>query len=100
MRREKESANFSMRGIEILHPIAALAGVSIDSGSILKANHAIQEYPMDCENPIDGIMNEKTDERKASPSRLTDEKISDETGPEATSDKVHAPAGLNNPFWN
>jgi hypothetical protein len=33
-------------------------------------------------------------------SRLTDEKISDESGTEAVADSALKPAGLNNPFWN
>jgi hypothetical protein len=33
-------------------------------------------------------------------SRLTDEKISDETGAETKTDSALAPAGLKNPFWN
>jgi hypothetical protein len=52
------------------------------------------------ENPGGGIMREKTDQMQAPSSRLTDEKISDESGTEATSDKALAPAGLKNPFWN
>lgn len=34
------------------------------------------------------------------PSRLTDEKISDEAGTETKADSAMAPAGLKNPFWN
>jgi len=44
--------------------------------------------------------NEKEDELTAQPSRLLDEKISDESGTEATSDSAMKPAGLINPFWN
>lgn len=33
-------------------------------------------------------------------SRLLDEKVSDESGIESSVDRVLAPAGLNNPFWN
>lgn len=43
---------------------------------------------------------EKEPELSAPPSRLTDEKISDESGTETHSDSAMAPAGLNNPFWN
>jgi hypothetical protein len=43
---------------------------------------------------------EKDEEIAAAPSRLTDEKISDESGTEATADRALAPAGLDNPFWN
>jgi hypothetical protein len=46
------------------------------------------------------IIREKKDEMNASSSRLTDEKISDESGTEAKADKAMAPAGLKNPFWN
>ncbi|MGA2413004.1 MAG: hypothetical protein ABSF59_01075 [Candidatus Sulfotelmatobacter sp.] len=38
-------------------------------------------------------------ELKAPSSRLTDEKISDDTGTEAQSDSALRPAGLRNPFW-
>ncbi|HEY6770354.1 MAG TPA: hypothetical protein VI386_36890 [Candidatus Sulfotelmatobacter sp.] len=34
------------------------------------------------------------------PSRLTDEKISDESGTESNTQSALAPAGLKNPFWN
>jgi hypothetical protein len=34
------------------------------------------------------------------PSRFIDEKISDESGTESTSDSAMKPAGLINPFWN
>jgi hypothetical protein len=34
------------------------------------------------------------------PSRLTDEKISDETDTESNTQSALAPAGLKNPFWN
>lgn len=37
---------------------------------------------------------------KAPTSRFTDEKISDETDTESSSDSALAPAGLKNPFWN
>ena len=33
------------------------------------------------------------------PSRLTDEKISDDSGAEAQINSALAPAGLKNPFW-
>lgn len=35
-----------------------------------------------------------------SPSRLIDEKISDESGTEHKTNSALAPAGLKNPFWN
>jgi hypothetical protein len=34
------------------------------------------------------------------PSRLIDEKISDESGTESHADSALKPTGLNNPFWN
>ena len=50
------------------------------------------EYPL--------MPTEKKQELRVPVSRLTDEKISDESGTEAKSDSALAPAGLNNPFWN
>jgi hypothetical protein len=58
------------------------------------------EYPY---SPLTGKtgMTGKNDEISAPPaSRLTDEKISDESGTETNSDSALRPAGLNNPFWN
>lgn len=43
---------------------------------------------------------EKDNELSAPPSRFIDEKISDESGTETTSDSAMKPAGLINPFWN
>jgi len=40
------------------------------------------------------------EERLPPPSRLTDEKISDESGTESHADSALKPTGLNNPFWN
>jgi hypothetical protein len=52
------------------------------------------EYPY---SPLTG----KKDELIAPPpSRLTDEKISDESGTESFADNALKPAGLKNPFWN
>ena len=54
------------------------------------------EYPY---SPLTGKTGK--DEMSAPPpSRLTDEKISDESGTETSSDSALGPAGLNNPFWN
>jgi hypothetical protein len=39
-------------------------------------------------------------EERLPPSRLIDEKISDESGTETEADSALKPAGLNNPFWN
>jgi hypothetical protein len=55
---------------------------------------------MNHEHPARGISPEKKEELKAPSSRLTDEKISDESGTESTADRALAPAGLKNPFWN
>jgi len=52
------------------------------------------------EHPADYLPSGNQKEDGASASRLTDEKISDESGSEATADQVFAPAGLDNPFWN
>jgi hypothetical protein len=43
---------------------------------------------------------EKEPQLTAPSSRLTDEKISDESGTETVADSALKPAGLNNPFWN
>lgn len=42
----------------------------------------------------------KHEELIAPPSRLIDEKISDESGFETKADSALRPAGLTNPFWN
>lgn len=42
----------------------------------------------------------KSEDRLPPPSRLIDEKISDESDSEAKADSAHKPAGLSNPFWN
>jgi hypothetical protein len=52
------------------------------------------------EHPASYPSPDNRDEMVAIPSRLIDEKISDESGTEATQDRVFAPAGLDNPFWN
>jgi hypothetical protein len=43
---------------------------------------------------------QKQTEPKKPASRLTDEKISDESGTESNTQSALAPAGLKNPFWN
>ena len=55
---------------------------------------------MKSEYPFCPGKNEKESEITAPPSRFIDEKISDESGTESTSDSAMKPAGLNNPFWN
>jgi hypothetical protein len=42
----------------------------------------------------------RKDEPLTQASRLTDEKISDESGTESQTQSALAPAGLKNPFWN
>ena len=54
----------------------------------------IPKYPAPYNSP------EPNDEFEVPQSRLLDEKISDDSGAEATADRALAPAGLNNPFWN
>jgi hypothetical protein len=41
----------------------------------------------------------REEEMHMPPSRLTDEKISDDSGAEAQTKSALAPAGLKNPFW-
>jgi hypothetical protein len=41
----------------------------------------------------------REEELHAPSSRLTDEKISDDSGAETRTDSALAPAGLKNPFW-
>ncbi len=41
----------------------------------------------------------REEELKAPSSRLTDEKISDDSGTETQTDSALRPAGLRNPFW-
>jgi hypothetical protein len=56
---------------------------------------------MKSEYPYSPDKAHKNDELSApAPSRLTDEKISDESGAESSMDSALKPAGLNNPFWN
>ena len=43
---------------------------------------------------------QKQEATVSEPSRLTDEKISDESGFETSADSALKPAGLKNPFWN
>lgn len=43
---------------------------------------------------------QKQEATVSEPSRLTDEKISDESGAESQTQSALAPAGLKNPFWN
>jgi hypothetical protein len=51
-------------------------------------------------HPFSPGKQEKEEEQAAPPSRLIDEKISDESGTESRADSALKPAGLKNPFWN
>jgi hypothetical protein len=55
---------------------------------------------MKSEYPFNPLLGRKDELVAPPPSRLTDEKISDESGTETKSDSALAPAGLKNPFWN
>jgi hypothetical protein len=52
------------------------------------------------EYPCPPGKDEKKPQMLAPSSRLTDEKISDESDTETVADSALKPAGLNNPFWN
>jgi hypothetical protein len=58
----------------------------------------MEVFPMNSEYPFTASGEQKKLDAPAS--RLTDEKISDESGTETKADSAMAPAGLNNPFWN
>ena len=55
---------------------------------------------MKSEYPFSPTLGKKDGLIAPPPSRLIDEKISDESGAETKSDSALAPAGLKNPFWN
>lgn len=55
---------------------------------------------MKSEYPYSRTNGETSETLNAPTSRFTDEKISDETDTESSSDSALAPAGLKNPFWN
>ena len=56
--------------------------------------------PMKSEYPYSPLTGKKDEMIAPPPSRLTDEKISDESGTETLADTALRPAGLKNPFWN
>jgi hypothetical protein len=90
-----QSADFSMRGIGILRSPICLLSVPIeldhkDSGG----------FPVKSENPFSVMPSRCQENLEAPPSRLLDEKASDDSGAEATTDSALAPAGLKNPFWS
>jgi hypothetical protein len=55
---------------------------------------------MKSDSPFFPGKSENDSELSAPTSRFIDEKISDESGTETTSDSAMKPAGLINPFWN
>ena len=55
---------------------------------------------MKSEYPYSPLAGKKDEFTAPPPSRLTDEKISDESGTESSADTALRPAGLKNPFWN
>ncbi len=55
---------------------------------------------MKSEYPYSPLIGKKDEMPAPPPSRLTDEKISDESGTETQTDSALRPAGLKNPFWN
>jgi hypothetical protein len=54
---------------------------------------------MKSEYPCPPMPSYREEELRAPSSRLTDEKISDDSGTEAKTNSALAPAGLKNPFW-
>jgi hypothetical protein len=59
----------------------------------------LEGFPVKSEYPFTPTPGKKED-LSAPPSRFIDEKISDESVTESTTDSALAPAGLKNPFWN
>ncbi len=55
---------------------------------------------MKSQYPFDPSPGKREEQIAPPPSRLIDEKISDESGTETRVDSALKPAGLNNPFWN
>jgi hypothetical protein len=86
---------FSIAVIKIF--IAARAG----SGCLMEPDHkGNRSLAMKSQYPFDPTPGKSEEVSAPPPSRLTDEKISDESGTESKADSALAPAGLNNPFWN
>jgi hypothetical protein len=54
---------------------------------------------MKSEYPCPPTPSYREEELHAPSSRLTDEKISDDSGAETQTNSALAPAGLKNPFW-
>ena len=59
----------------------------------------VEVAPMKSEFPFPKMPSYCQEDLYTPPSRLTDEKISDDTGAETKIDSALAPAGLKNPFW-
>jgi hypothetical protein len=55
---------------------------------------------MKSEYPCSPMSSYRKEEIQAPSSRLTDEKISDDSGTETMTRSALAPAGLKNPFWS
>jgi hypothetical protein len=86
---------FSMRAIKILRSTNRRAGVSMN----LDHKHR-GGPPVKSEYECPPKSSYREEEFPAPSSRLTDEKISDDSGTETKANSALAPAGLKNPFWN
>jgi hypothetical protein len=66
----------------------------------MNLDHKLVEVSqMKSEYPYSPKSSYREEELHAPSSRLTDEKISDDTGAETKIDSALKPAGLKNPFW-
>jgi hypothetical protein len=83
-----------MRSIEILRRAERPSGVSMKPGHKYCGGNA-----MKYEFPSPKMPSYCQEDLHAPPSRLTDEKISDDSGTETIIDSALKPAGLKNPFW-
>jgi hypothetical protein len=90
---EVSAADFSMRRIEILRLCDHAQGVSMNLDHKYRGG-----LPMKSEYPCPPMPSYR-EELHAPSSRLTDEKISDDSGAETKIDSALKPAGLKNPFW-
>jgi hypothetical protein len=91
------AADFSMPAIEILRRHDCSGDVSIEADDTL--NNNLWRSPMQQENRSPMTPSYCQEDTK-SPSRLQDEKISDDSGTETKTNSALAPAGLKNPFWS
>jgi hypothetical protein len=80
------------------HPNFAAQGAGLECSNHIDHKSMEDSPPMKSEYPFNPF--DKKQELIAPPSRLTDEKISDESGTETNSDSALRPAELKNPFWN